>query len=381
MPDKVLHVSHTDVTIDSRILKELNVSESIFNSTFGIGVSNKKDYKQSHKSHKIINLSLLSKRLVFLPRMFRIMLEVIELNCKIFFEALRIKPSLIHCHDVPALPVSTLIKIISGCKLIYDAHELESERNGLSWLGRKLTFICEKLCWRFVDGLIVVSPSIKEWYLMKLGKKNSEIILNSPLIGEVNKRNPDYLRCTFNIPDASKIFIYVGLFTAGRGIQFLLEAFSDHRVKSHIVFLGYGDLEDELKRLSSINSRIHVHPGVVHSEVTSIVSSADVGVALIENISLSDYYSLPNKFFEYVFSGLPVLVSDFPDISRVVKKYDLGVTTQLCRTAIIEAITGYEAQVSKKLINGEHLQQLGWDNQKKKLIAFYQAVLDEKESF
>ena len=98
---------------------------------------------------------------------------------------------------------------------------------------------------------------------------------------------------------------------------------------------------------------------------TSIVYSADVGVALIENISLSDYYSLPNKFFEYVFSGLPVLVSDFPDISRVVKKYDLGVTTQLCRTAIIEAITGYEAQVSKKLINGEHLQQLGWDNQKK----------------
>ena len=162
----------------------------------------------------------------------------------------------------------------------------------------------------------------------------------------------------------------------------MLEAFSDHRVKSHIVFLGYGDLEDELKRLSSINSRIHVHPGVVQGEVTSIVSSADVGVALIENISLSDYYSLPNKFFEYVFSGLPVLVSDFPDISRVVKKYDLGVTTQLCPTAIIEAITGYEAQVSKKLINGEHLQQLGWDNQKKKLIAFYQAVLDdEKESF
>ena len=66
----------------------------------------------------------------------------------------------------------------------------------------------------------------------------------------------------FQYSRSSKIFIYVGLFTAGRGIQFLLEAFSDHRVKSHIVFLGYGDLEDELKRLSSINSRIH--PGVVH---------------------------------------------------------------------------------------------------------------------
>ena len=203
-------------------------------------------------------LNLLSKRLVFLPRMFRIMLEVIELNCKIFFEALRIKPSLIHCHDVPALPVSTLIKIISGCKLIYDAHELESERNGLSWLGRKLTFICEKLCWRFVDGLIVVSPSIKEWYLMKLGKKNSEIILNSPLIGEVNKLIL-IIYVNFQYPDALR-FLYVGLLL-GRGIQACWQVL-DHRVKSHIVFLGYGDLEDELKRLSSI-SRIHVHPGEV----------------------------------------------------------------------------------------------------------------------
>ena len=82
-----------------------------------------------------------------------------------------------------------------------------------------------------------------------------------------------------------------------------------------------------------------------------------------------------NKFFG-ILSGLPVLVSDFRYIP-VVKKYDLGVTAQLCRTAIIEAITGYGPSV-KKIDKWRHLQQLGWDNQKKKLIAFYQVVLDEK---
>ena len=54
----------------------------------------------------------------------------------------------------------------------------------------------------------------------EIRQENSEIILNSPLIGEVNKRNPDYLRCTFNIPDASKIFIYVGLLLPGEEYSF-----------------------------------------------------------------------------------------------------------------------------------------------------------------
>ena len=57
---------------------------------------------------------------------------VLEITVKMFRRAKKLNPQIIHCHDTPVLPLGLALKFATGAKIIYDAHELESERNGLS---------------------------------------------------------------------------------------------------------------------------------------------------------------------------------------------------------------------------------------------------------
>ena len=163
----------------------------------------------------------------------------------------------------------------------------------------------------------------------KFRKKRSTVICNASIFNADEmwgKINEEYLREKFNIPDESLIGIYVGLLDFGRGIQNLIQIYKNLNHNFHIVFLGYGELSSDLKNISKEFSNIHFHNKVNHDQVVPIISSADLGFCLIENVSLSDYYSLPNKLFEYVNAGLYVISCDFPEIKSKLYKHKLGKT-------------------------------------------------------
>ena len=122
--------------------------------------------------------------------------SLFEMVAKLLRSAIKEKPDLVHCHDTLVLPLGVIVKLFTKAKLIYDAHELESDRNGLSKFEGFLTQYIERLLWRFVDALIVVSPSIDAWYQDKIGPKPSAIILNS-LISTKTLCKSDYLRTKF----------------------------------------------------------------------------------------------------------------------------------------------------------------------------------------
>jgi len=288
----------------------------------------------------------------------------------------RLKPDIIHCNDTVVLPLGVMVKAFTGAKLIYDAHELESDKNALSKSLGKITLFVERMLWRFVDGLIVVSPSIDDWYKENIGEKKTEVILNSPLIGSAFKnREDDYLRKHFSIEVDSRIFLYVGILATGRGIELMTDSFRKAGIKSSVVFLGYGELSSELKVLAKENANIYVHDAVPHDSVVSIAQSADVGLCLIQNVSLSDYYCLPNKLFEYCFAEIPVLASDFPDISQVVKKYNLGVCCSLDEKSIYDSIKAFEEMDELPKIRAEDLYDLSWAAQEEKLIKLYAELI------
>ncbi|MBM5801473.1 MAG: glycosyltransferase family 4 protein [Cyanobacteria bacterium K_DeepCast_35m_m2_023] len=117
-------------------------------------------------------------------------------------------------------------------------------------------------------------------------------------------------------------------------------------------------------------------PAVTHDKVVSIARSADVGMCLIEDISLSDYYCLPNKLFEYCFAGIPVLASDFPDICSVVTDYKLGLVTSLEIDKLKKAVKEFEKNIIDVSFNICDLQPLCWDEQAKKLLGLYHDVLN-----
>jgi glycosyltransferase involved in cell wall biosynthesis len=379
----ILHLTHTDINSDSRILKEMHTIAQASDLYYvcGIGVSLDEGATSTDKIEKlnIYSIVLKSRKLTFLPTLLRHIITLFELTFKMLFRAIKLKPNVIHCNDTLVLPLGVILKFFTGAKLIYDAHELESDRNGLTKTLGKLTLFVEKILWRFIDTLIVVSPSIDKWYTDNIGEKESEVILNAPILDEkLSPENKEYLRNYFSISDNSKIFLYIGILGKGRGIDLITEAFKNVDLKSSLVFLGYGELSDELKELAKVYPNIYVHDAVPHEKVVTVAKSADVGLCLIQNVSLSDYYCLPNKLFEYCFAEIPVLASDFPDISKVVKDYNLGQCTKLDSKSIYNAINVFENMDKLPIINTKDLYILSWDAQEEKLIRLYEKLIGSK---
>jgi glycosyltransferase involved in cell wall biosynthesis len=96
---------------------------------------------------------------------------------------------------------------------------------------------------------------------------------------------------------------------------------------------------------------------------------------VLENTSLSVYFSLPNKLFEYVFSGLPVLASNFPDISDKVNNYNLGLVVDFNKDAIISGIEELINRDRKKISQNNNLDVLTWDYQKYKITKILRLMI------
>ena len=384
MKHKILHLTNTDVISDSRILKEVSVlSEIPSYYVHGVGItenySRSKKVKKSNAELRVINT--ISDKFMVLPRPIRYGLVLLELTIRFSLLGLLIRPKVIHCHDTMVIFSGVIIKFFTGAKLIYDAHELESNKNGQSWALSKGTLFVEKICWNYVDHLITVSPSIIHWYEQNLGFKPSTLILNSPTIKKdssvnndiVSKRN--YLHEKYKIPSEQLVFIYIGILGEGRGIDLIVDVFKNSNLKSHLVFMGYGKSSDNLKALSKKNINIHVHDAVSHDKVVEIAKSANVGLCLVQNVSLSDYYCLPNKFFEYVFAGIPVIASNFPDISKIVNEYKLGISVDLTVEDVTEGIKRFENNKSELDVSNTDLSELSWDAQARHLTQLYKILL------
>ncbi len=377
----ILHISHTDIRVDSRILKEMH-SIGKTNSSYsvsGIGIISSKNENEleSPDGVSIDSITIQSTKLKFLPKI-RVIFMMLEMLFKMTFRAYKVKAKIVHCHDNIVLPVGAILKLLTGAKVIYDAHELESDRNGLKKILAKMTLFTEKFLWKYIDALITVSPSIDRWYMQNIGEKYSEIILNSPILEQsTSSRNHSYLRECFSIPKESRIFLYVGALVHGRGIGLLLEAFKNRGLKSSLVFLGNGLLSDELKKIADETANIYIHNVVPHEQVVSVAKSADVGLCLIQNVSLSDYYCLPNKLFEYCFAEIPVLASNFPDISQVVERYNLGKCSELEVGSIYKTIKEFENLEELPKIDSTELYELSWGAQEEKLIRLYGRVINK----
>ncbi len=376
----ILHLTHTDIRTDSRILKELSALEdSGLYQLYAIGVAEYKTSEAIDTLHgaRVISINLSCRSLRWIPRPFRHILIYIEMIVMIMRSAWYIRPHLIHCHDTPLLPLAVFLAWIFRAKLIYDAHELESNKNGQSKFISLATLLIEKTCWGHLSGFITVSNSIMLWYQTQFSKKDSALILNSPAINDSSKKAnvKRYFHDLYEIPEGRLVFVYLGLFVAGRGIEKLLDVFSNQKIDSHIVFIGRGPQREIIEKYEKINSRIHLHESVPHEQVVALVANADYGLCFVENVSLSDYYSLPNKLFEYAFAGVPVLASDFPDMRKVIEEYELGAVTDSDLNSITNSIAALQ-EVGRRSLTKD-LLPLSWQAQAEQLRVLYHRVLSQ----
>jgi glycosyltransferase involved in cell wall biosynthesis len=377
----ILHISNSDIDQDSRIRKELKaVGELERTQVFVVGVPAANKVGQAEiDGASYLKLRINSRMLNALPRVIRYSFALIEFTIKVVMVGRRIKPDIVHCHDTFALPAGWILKKFLDSQLVYDAHELESNKNAQNAALSLATLLVEKFCWKQVDLLISVSDSITEWYMQNLGYKSNILVLNSPVIkedpdaGPLAQRHGNYFHEKYELPTDHFIFVYLGILVPGRGIEICLDAFATGPKNAHAVFIGFGKLEQKIKEYAAHHTNIHFHQAVPHDQVVPLVRSADYGLCLIENTSLSAYYCLPNKLFEYCFARLPVLASNFPEISRLVDQYSVGVCCDLHPDSVYAAVS--QLIERRPIRPTSDITALSWESQAARLKSSYQNQL------
>jgi glycosyltransferase involved in cell wall biosynthesis len=369
----LLHLTHTVVGDDPRILRALGaLGELPEVRVHAFGVAGDAPTR-AHEGFELREFRSWSRRLAVLPRAVRYTALTLELNSRFLFRLAKLRPAVVHCHDALVLPVGVLARILCKSTLVYDAHELESNKAGQSKVLSKATLLIERLSWRWVDHLITVSPSIATWYSEHLGPKPTTCILNSPHVDDSTQHSHhppqpsirDVLGLDRNVP----LFVYVGALEPGRGIELLLQTFTTTAPPAHIAFVGSGRLAATINEIAQHHRNIHHCAPVPHDQLVNFISNATAGFCLIEDVSLSDRYSLPNKLFEYAFAGLPVIAARLPDIEHVINTYQLGICTDPTPTSITKAINLITDH--PRNLPTSRLQPLTWPTQAHTLQTLY----------
>jgi len=370
-----IHVYPSDMKHESRILRETKfISElNIVNSIIIIGI-HKDDLDEYTQIDDAIRIWRVVLRTRLLPNnIIGKIIKYTEWILKIFIKFKSQSVAFVNCHSLSSLPIGILFKIFFGSKIIYDTHELETETQGMTGLKKILAKILEKFLINYTNRVIVVSESIAKWYKKQYNLKNVYIIKNIPCSKNALDRKSNIFKKKFHIKNDEILFIYQGMLSNGRGINLLLNAFSKVEKNKHIVFMGYGEFKEDIEKYVKHFSNIHIQSPVNPEKILNYTKSADVGISIIENICLSYLYCLPNKLFEYIQSGLPTIVSNFPDMSLIIDNYGCGWKTSVNEKSIINTIKNISKKdLLKKRNKARKCRNiLTWQNESKKLLKIY----------
>jgi glycosyltransferase involved in cell wall biosynthesis len=284
----------------------------------------------------------------------------------------------VNAHSVAVLPVCYLLSRRLGARLIYDAHELETETEVSRGIQGRIFKIIERLLIAKCDAIFVVNESIAEWYRRRYPYLQPVIIRNIPSTEGAGQ--PVDIRELLSVPASKRLFIHVGNLGEGRNIHAILEAFASPAVDAHVVFLGDGQLETLVREYCVNNPNIHRLPSVSPTEVVDYVAACDVGLCLIQPSCLSYKLSLPNKALEYAKAGVPFFFTDLPEIGRL-----LGPTFDSWRidgparnlAAAITALTASAIETASADMAALRLPI--WDEEAEAMIATYFGLISPHE--
>lgn len=230
--------------------------------------------------------------------------------------------------DIYNLPFLSFFARFRGKPLFYDSRELFRYLAGLKGkqkVQRLLAWI-ENQYIRDCDKVIVTGRMDAEVLIEDYGLPEGKFILLRNLPHSVGTLKSLDIRAKFGFPGDSIILIYQGVILNGRGLKILIKALKQLE-KTCLVIMGDGDLKSELEsRIENegLTERVVFTGTIPQSDILSYTAAADIGCTLIENISKSYYYALPNKMFEYIAAGIPVLASNLPQMMQIIDEFGVG---------------------------------------------------------
>jgi len=301
---------------------------------------------------------------------------------KAILNALAASPDVIHCHDMDTLLPGIVVSLLTGSHVVYDMHE------------------------SYPDFISTFAPSalVKLLRLLEPGllRRAGLVIVTSTMIGEIARRGGakkvvPVMNCfdPFEVPEEERrrmresllgegkfLIVYIGGFFAGRGLEELVRAVS--KVEGVKLFMGgYGPLEGDLKLLArdlGIEKRVVFGGEVDPSMVPKYDAAADLLVAMYKGIDPNNLLTIPNKYFESIASGRPILVSKIGEKSRLVTQEGNGIALD---PEDVEAVAGTIRRLVNDSAAYERLakaaksaqRRYSWSRMSATLVAAYEELL------
>ena len=279
------------------------------------------------------------------------------------------KPDIVWANDSDALPGCYSAARRLHCPIVMDAHELFPELPEV--IGRPLVRWAWKAINRYYiprcDALLTVCNSFAEYYRQHLGVtmtvvRNLQAGTGQPKVEKTS---------------STPVLLYQGAINVGRGVDWAIDAM-EWLPDCRLLIAGGGDLTEEMKALAASRpwaDRIQFLGRLPHEELDRLTPQADVGLLMLEDLGLSYHLTLPNRVGDFVAAGVPMVVSDMPETSAVVRRYGIGeIIDGTGPKALAEAIQRLLAHWSTLSLAEREArfaparEDFDWNKEKQKLI-------------
>lgn len=266
-------------------------------------------------------------------------------NIRLFFFLLfRPAPMVLVSNDLDTLPANFLVSRLRWTRLVYDSHEYFTEVPELTGrrFVKKFWSVIERLLVPAVDAAYTVNESLAKMYSVRYGIEFA-VIRNVP--------DTDLEEEAYDIPKDFRengFLIYQGALNRDRGLENLIDIVAESG-QLRLIIAGDGDVIDSLQervRIKHAEDRIHFTGKIRPGKLKGITRHALLGLSLERKTNLNYYYALPNKLFDYIRAGIPVLCSAFPEMSKIVNEQKVGLTVNPSDSESIKKLIDYMIQDS-----------------------------------
>jgi len=294
---------------------------------------------------------------------------------KLFINLLKSKAGVFFAEDIYTLPFVCIAAKFKNAKVIYDSRELFGFLAGLKSRRalQKMLASIEKRFIGLANNVIVTGDMDGEFLHEQYGIANLITIRNLPFLDTAIKKND--LHSLYGIDENKKILVYQGVILHGRGLRYVFNYLKTYD-ESVLVVFGDGEQKkfyEDLAVSLGIQKKVIFAGKVPQEELLAYSAGADIGLSLIENISLSYYFALPNKLFEYIMAGLPVIVSNLPQMKQVIANYKVGASVDIYKEeelndSLHQIITNNDVLKEYRENCKKAALELNWNNEIKKLF-------------
>ncbi|MCM8612121.1 glycosyltransferase [Accumulibacter sp.] len=295
--------------------------------------------------------------------------------------ASRFTPQVVVAHDLPMLPVASQVARACAARLVYDSHELYSEQE-FSARERKRWAEIEARYIGHCDAVMTINESIAHELRCRHALHRVHVISNAERATGAPPRSRRFHQ-RFGLPATCKLLLFQGGLSENRNLQVLVQGMR-HVTNPDValVILGDGALQQRLMRDARSlpgAQRVFFHPAVPQCELLAHTGAADAGVIPYQATCLNNHFCTPNKLFEFIAAGIPILGSDLPEIRSMITGRGIGLVGDMssprATASLIDDLFADEARLSAWRDNLQQVRRtVCWEAEEGKLIAIYEAL-------